>query len=116
MNYTEDYCKELLLKVINDLERQRGKEYYDENRPFEAYFEKNQKNLYSKEIIENSWLVCAHLEQDDYWKTGKIIVLIDDDSGKALTFVNTKFGRPITFPLEIDEEGKYYIPNEILPE
>ena len=110
MNYTEEYCKELMQKVIDDLDEQRGGIYYDKDAQFEAYFHKNQENFYDGSIIKNCWLVYAKVPKDG-WKGGNIIIDIDDDTGKAVTFVNTALGgRPITLPLDIDENGKYYIP------
>ena len=97
MNYTEEYCKELMQKVIDDLDEQRGGIYYDKEAPFEAYFRKNQKNFVDGSIIENCWLVYAKVPKDG-WKGGNIIIDIDDNTGKAVTFVNTALGgSPITF-------------------
>ncbi len=110
MKYTEDYCKKLLQKIIEDLDEQRGGIYYDKETPFEAYFQNNVKNLYDKTIIKNGWIVKATVPKDG-WKGGYIIVDIDDDTGKALTYMNSALGgRPYTLPLEIDENGKYFIP------
>jgi len=116
MNYTEEYCKDLLQKIIDDLDEQRGGIFYANNIPFKADFIKNQKNLFSKEIIEDCWVTRATVPKDG-WKGGFIIICVDDDTGKALTYMNSALGgRPITLPLEINEEGKYYIPNDVLPE
>lgn len=110
MKHSEDYCKKLLQKIIDDLDEQRGGVYYDKETPFEAYFKKNETNFYTKEIIESSWLVYAKVPKDG-WKGGNIIIHVDDDTGKALTYMNTALGgRPYTLPLEIDENGKYFIP------
>ena len=115
MKHTEQYCKDLLKKVIEDLERQRGKEYYDKKAPFETYFHKDKENLFDGRIIKNCWLAYAKVPKDG-WKGGNIIIYIDDDTGKALTFVNTALGgRPITFPLKIDNEDKHYIDPDYLP-
>jgi hypothetical protein len=115
MKHTEQYCKDLLKKVIKDLERQRGEEYYDKKAPFEAYFHKDEKNLFDQSIIKNCWIVKAKVPKDG-WKGGFIIIDVDDDTGKALTFVNTALGgRPITLPLKTDNEGKYYIDPDYLP-
>lgn len=110
MNYTEKYCTDLLQKIINDLDEQRGGIFYDKEIPFRADFIKNQKNLYTKEFIENCWVTRATVPKDG-WKGGFIIVCIDDDTGQALNYMNSALGgRPITLPLEIDENGTYFIP------
>lgn len=110
MKHDKKYCTDLLKKIIEDLKEQRGEEYYDQEAPFEAYFHKNDENLYDNTIIKNAWRVYAKVPKDG-WKGGNIIIHIDDDTGKALTFVNTALGgRPITLPLEIDVNGKYFIP------
>lgn len=115
MKHTEQYCKELLQKVITDVERQRGTEYYDKEAPFEAYFYKDDKSLFDGSIIKNAWRAYAKVPKDG-WKGGYIIIHVDDDTGKALTFVNTALGgRPITLPLKIDNEDKYYIDPDYLP-
>ena len=111
MKHDKKYCTDLLAKVLEDLEEQRGHStYYDHNAPFEAYDKKDELNFYTKEIVKSSWLVYAAVPKDG-WKGGNIIIHIDDDTGKALTFVNTALGgRPITLPLRIDDNGKYFIP------
>ncbi|HRG90972.1 MAG TPA: hypothetical protein PLW44_18245 [Chitinophagales bacterium] len=112
MNHNEKYCVDLLAKVLKDLAENRGELYYDKDAPFEAYFKKKELNFYTKEVVENSWLVYAKVPKDG-WKGGNIIIHIDDDTGKALTFVNTALGgRPITLPLAIKPDGSYYIPLE----
>ena len=117
MKYNEVYCTDLLQKVINDLDEWRGYEsYYDKEVPFKAYHKRDEKNYYTNEIVKNSWLVYVEVLKDG-WKAGFIIIHIDDDTGKALTYVNSALGgRSITFPLEINEEGKYFIPSYALPE
>ena len=115
MKHTEQYCKELLQKVITDVERQRGPEYYDKEASFQVSFHKDEKNLFNKSIIRNCWIVKATVPKDG-WKGGFIIIDVDDDTGQALTFVNTALGgRPITLPVKIDDEGKYYIDPDYLP-
>ncbi|MFT5818839.1 MAG: hypothetical protein ACI8ZM_000060 [Crocinitomix sp.] len=116
MNYTKEYCEELLQKVIDDLDEQRGGIYYDKETPFEAYYCENDKNLYSEEIIKHAWRVYAEVPKEEFWLGGRIIIHVDDDTGEALTFVNTALGgRPLFLPLKINENGNYYIPKEVLP-
>jgi len=117
MNYTEEYVKEILQKIINDLDEWRGEEsYYDKEVPFIAYYQENQKNLYNKTIIKHAWIVKATVPKDG-WKGGFIIIVINDDTGKAINYMNSALGgRPITLPLEIDENGTYFIPPEVLPQ
>jgi hypothetical protein len=116
MKHTEQYCKDLLKKVIEDLEEWRGYEsFYDRKAQFEAFFYKDDKNLFDKSVIKNAWRAYARVPKDG-WKGGNIIIHIDDDTGKALTYVNTALGgRPITLPLIINEEGKYRIDPDYLP-
>lgn len=110
MRHDESYCKSLLKKVLEDLKRQRGEEFYDKEAPFEAIYQENKESLFDGKIIKHCWVVYARVPKDG-WKGGNIIINIDDDTGKALTFVNTSMGiRPTTFELKIDTEGKYYIP------
>lgn len=116
MNYTKEYCIDLLQKVIDDIDLQRGGIYYDKNTPFEVYYEGKHKNLYTKDIVLSSWLAYATVPKDG-WKGGFIIVHIDDDTGKAITYMNSALGgRPIVLPLKEDENGKYFIPLEVLPD
>ena len=108
MNYTEKYCTDLLQKVIDDLSaRMENRLYYDKEAPFEAIYKENEENFFTKKIVKHSWLVYAKVPKDG-WKGGNIIIHIDDDTGKVLTYMNTALGgRPITIPLEIDEDGNY---------
>jgi hypothetical protein len=116
MIHDEKYCADLLLKVLEDLKHQRGEDFYDRNVPFQSRFEKNCKSLYDGSIIENCWITYATVPKDG-WRGGKIMIDINDNTGKAVTFVNTSLGgRPITFPLAIDGEGKYYIPITLIME
>ena len=117
MNYTEQYVKEILQKVINDLDEWRGYEsYYDKEIPFKAYYHDNKKNLYNKSIIKHIWIVKATVPKDG-WKGGFIIVNVSDDTGKAITYMNSALGgRPITLPLETDKNGTYFIPPDALPQ
>jgi hypothetical protein len=108
MNLTEEYCTDLLQKVIDDLDEQRGGIYYDKDTPFSAVYKENEKNFFNGEIVARSWLVYANVPKQEFWLGGKIIIHVDDDTGEALTYVNSALGsRPMTLPLEIDEEGKY---------
>ncbi|WP_442264919.1 hypothetical protein ACSIGC_11250 [Tenacibaculum sp. ZS6-P6] len=110
MKYTEDYCIKLLQKVLEDLDEQRGGIYFDKDTPFEAFFKKNEKDFYTGDILENSWLVYAKVPKDG-WKGGNIVIHVDDNTGKAITYTNYALGgRPITLPLEINKNGKYFIP------
>ena len=116
MKHKEQYCKDLLKKVIKDLEEWRGYEsFYDRKAPFEALFHKDKESLFDGSIIKNCWVVYAKVPKDG-WKGGNIIINIDDDTGKALTYVNTALGgRPRTLPLIINEEGKYRLDPDYLP-
>lgn len=117
MKHTKEYCNTLLKKVLEDVKRQRGEEFYDEKASFKAIYKEDEKNFVTNQNVKSSWLVYAKVPKQEYELGGNIIIHVDDDTGKALTFVNTALGgRPITLPLEIDEEGKYFIPQEYLPE
>ena len=110
MKKNKEYYKDIFSKVLEDLKESRGEEYYDKDADFKVVYKENAENFYDKSIIKKCVLVYAPVPKDG-WKGGNIIIDIDDDTGKAVTFVNTALGgRPITLPLRINENGKYFIP------
>lgn len=104
MKHTKEQIKEIVLKILSDLE----KDYYYPDE-IEIQFEHNLKMLWG-EPLANGWIIGVGIPSQQFPSTdGDVIVIkIDDHSGDVINYSEGP-GRPVPCTVKPNEEGKYQI-------
>jgi hypothetical protein len=104
MKHTVKDIEVKIKKLLADIKRA----YYDH---LDLVIESNVHSnaSYLSTPLVNGWLIKVPVHDDQFNQTEPdyILILVDDDSGKIVSYRDGSMGRPVPMRAELNDEGKY---------